>query len=262
MGRTHKWRIKRKYYDLLLAGTKTLEVRVGYPAIKKVKQGDALVFPDYSDHKFVVNRVTQYESFEKMAESEDVMRIVPRMTKEKVVGVLQDIYPLNKEKLGVYVLEIEPPHTIKYLSQLRKHRNFKKIADELYDLTDWICDDYPYHFSHYYQKYLPGLKDGTREIIGYYRGNRPVGVIILKKTAEEKKICTLYVSEDSRNMGIASKLIERGEKFLGTSTPVVTIADYKVDQFKGLIHHFGWKHTDTLPLGFYNDRSKEYVYNS
>lgn len=261
MGRTHKFRIKRKYYDLLLAGTKTLEIRVGYSAIKKVRRGDTIMFPDYSKLQFTVTRVAKYNSFADMARHEDLTKVVPRMSSQKVLEVLENIYTPDKESLGVYVIELEL-RLIRHLSKMQHSPNFKKVADELYDLTDWICDDYPYHFSHYYQKYLPGLKDGTREIIGYYRNQKPVGVIILKKTPEECKICTLFVSENSRGMGIASKLVQEGISFLGTPRPVVTIASHKIDQFEGLVKRFGWVHTKTLPCGYYNDHSKEYVYNS
>lgn len=260
--KVHKWRIKRKYYDLLLTGAKTLEVRVGYGFVRKVKEGDRLTFPDYSNKEFTVLRITRYDQFIDMVRTEDVAKIVPDSTPEGVLKVCYDLYPEEKERLGVYVLELEAPRSIVYLSKLLNAPSFKRLADELYDLTDWICDDYPYHFDHYYNKYLPGLKDGSREIIGCYIGKRPVGVIILKRTDEEDKICTLFVEDEYRGKGVASLLIKHGMRFLGTTTPVITIADYKVPQFEGIIKKYGWRHTETLEKGYYNDRSTEWVFNS
>lgn len=260
--KVHKWRIKRRYYDLLLAGAKQLEVRVGYGAIKKVRPGDKIVFSDYSTKQFTVRRITMYETFKDMSNHEDAEKIIPGMSQNKMLATLHDIYPPDKELLGVYVFELEAPYTMIHLSNFEGSSQFKRMANELYMLTDWICADYPSHRTHYFNKYLGGLSKGTREIIGYYVGEKPVGVIILKKDEWESKICTLYVKDSYRGKGVASRLIREGIPFLGTAHPVITIADYKVPQFEGLIDKFGWKHTETLPKGFYNDKSEEYVYNT
>ncbi len=60
MAKNYNWRIKRKYYNLIDKGFKTLEVRVGYPNIKNVQEGDTITFNDYSNIKFEVIRVTRY----------------------------------------------------------------------------------------------------------------------------------------------------------------------------------------------------------
>ena len=256
----HQWRIKRKYFELLRSGEKQLEVRVGYGFVRKVREGDKIVFADYSPTQFLVRRITTYHSFQQMLLHEEASKIIPRQTTMEVLHALQGIYPPQKEKLGVYVLELVPPPTIIHLSKTNpKVRS--AYADELYQLTDWICHDYPDHRSHYYQKYLPGLADGTREITGCYIGQIPAGVIILKNTPEEKKISTLYIADDYRGLGLASKLVQASESFLGTLKPTITVADYKVPQFEGLIKRFGWEHTSTLPQGYYNDHSSEWVFN-
>ena len=42
MSKNYNWRIKREYYNLINNGIKTLEVRVGYPDIKRVQKGDTI----------------------------------------------------------------------------------------------------------------------------------------------------------------------------------------------------------------------------
>ena len=42
MAKNYNWRIKREYYNLINNGVKTLEVRVGYPDIKRVQEGDTI----------------------------------------------------------------------------------------------------------------------------------------------------------------------------------------------------------------------------
>lgn len=71
MAKNYNWRIKREYYNLINNGIKTLEVRVGYPDIKRVQKGDTITFKDYSNIKFEVIRVTRYEDFPDMLDNED-----------------------------------------------------------------------------------------------------------------------------------------------------------------------------------------------
>ncbi len=46
MAKNYNWRIKREYYNLISKGIKTIEVRVGYPDIKRVQEGDTITFKD------------------------------------------------------------------------------------------------------------------------------------------------------------------------------------------------------------------------
>jgi ASC-1-like (ASCH) protein len=73
MPKNHNWRIKRKYYDLINKGIKTLEVRVGYGDIKKVCKGDTITFSDYSNIKFEVIRITRYVDFPEMLDNGSVL---------------------------------------------------------------------------------------------------------------------------------------------------------------------------------------------
>lgn len=107
MAKNYNWRIKRDYYNLLNKGVKTLEVRgVGYPDIKKVQKGDTITFTDYSNIKFEVVRVTRYTDFPEMLDSEDFSKAIPIVNKYKALSMYQDIYPEDKEALGVYVFEL------------------------------------------------------------------------------------------------------------------------------------------------------------
>ena len=72
MAKKHVWRIKKEYFRQLKNGEKKLEIRVGYPAIKKVKEGDFLSFENYGDNCFLVKRVSVYDSFNRMLEVEAV----------------------------------------------------------------------------------------------------------------------------------------------------------------------------------------------
>ncbi len=136
------------------------------------------------------------------------------------------------------------------------------ICDKLYDMTDFICTDYPKHKSWFYQKHLPATltPNSGRDIIFASDNDTIYGTAFLKEDEIEKKICTLFVSENSRGLGIGSKLVEKAIEMLGTTKPMITIADYKLPMFEPMIKKYGWEQTQVVE-GLYNDRSKELVYN-
>jgi ASC-1-like (ASCH) protein len=270
----HGWRIKRKYYDLIFAGIKTLEVRVGYPDVKKVKKGDTITFKDHSNVKFEVVRVTCYKDFPEMLDSEDSNKAIPGVTKYKALEMYQAIYPEDKEALGVYVFELrkqgndvkskKPGNDVKIhkLSILTANRSsFGKYAHAAYVVTDYICKDYPKHFEWYWAKQIPRVFDGTGEVIVCTVGPDIAGVAFLKKDSNEKKICTFLVLEKYRGMHIATKMLEEAFKFLETTKPLITLADYKLPMFKHIIEKYGWELTQTMEAGYYNNSSSELVYN-
>ena len=265
MQRNHSLRLKKKYFDLIDEGKKTLEVRVGYSQIVKIHKGDTVTFDDYSKQVFDVVRVTRYNSFTEMLDTEDSQKIIPGETRYRALTMLQAIYPKNKEALGVYVFELAKHKEIKIISALnlvnKNHIAFSNIVAKAYSVTDYICEDYKNHFNWYWSKTVPAVLNGTREILVATVNQKIAGVAILKNEDGEQKICTFLVIESYRGNGIGSILMERAFKFLGTSTPLVTIADYKIDMFQGFIKKYGWKRTQVLSEGYYNSTSREIVFN-
>lgn len=105
----HTWRIKKEYFYQLRSGVKNLEIRVGYSWVRKVEKGDLIRFEHYNaPNTFLVKRISIYKSFESMLESEDVDMILPGVTSVEALKILQGIYHKGKEKLHVYVFELEP----------------------------------------------------------------------------------------------------------------------------------------------------------
>lgn len=264
MAKNYNWKIKRKYYKLLLDGTKTLEVRVGYFDIKRVCEGDTITFSDYSREKFKVVRITRYSDFPEMLDSEDSSKAIPGVTKYQALEIYQEIYPEEKEALGVYVFELRKQNnSIKLCnlsSLISNHKLFGKYAQLAYMVTDYICKDYPKHFEWYWAKEIPRVFSGTGEVIICTIGNNIAGVAFLKKDATESKICTFLVLEDYRGKHIATKLLEQSFKYLGTTKPLITFSEHKLSMFEPIIKKYGWELTQTLGEGYYNS-SRELVYN-
>ena len=104
--RTKTLWIKDEYLRLVLAGRKTIEVRVGYSNITRLQVGDRLSLND--QHPFVIRRIGRYASFKELLAHEDASSIAPDVPPGQLLGRLRTIYPLEKEALGVVALEIEP----------------------------------------------------------------------------------------------------------------------------------------------------------
>lgn len=105
-------RIKRRFYDLIRAGKKRLEVRVGYDSINRIRTGESITLVTHTDSCVIkVQEVRKYPDFKSMLTVEPWEAIVPDAnSKEEVLSLLQQIYPPFKEKLGVVVLEFPRSH--------------------------------------------------------------------------------------------------------------------------------------------------------
>ena len=265
MANNYNWRIKRKYYNLIKNGLKTLEVRVGYPDIKIVKNGDTITFDNYSNIKFEIIRVTRYENFSDMLDNEDFSKAIPGVTKYNALKIYQKFYPKEKEALGVYVFELQKAdeqYKIYTLSSLiNNHKLFEKFVHIVYSVTHLICKDYPNHFEWYWTKAIPRVFNGTGEIIICTINNEVAGVTCLKKDNFESKFCTLLVVEGYRGKHVATKMLKHAFKYLDTTKPLITIADYKISMFEPIIKKYDWKLNQIMKKGYYNSFSRELVYN-
>lgn len=137
------------------------------------------------------------------------------------------------------------------------------ICNELYEMTDFISSDYPKHKSWFYQKHLPAtfIENSGRDILFAHDENSKIyGTAFIKQDETEKKICTLYVLDTARGLGVGTKLVEKSMEILKTTKPMITLADYKLPMFERLIKKYDWKQTQVVK-GLYNDKSLELVYN-
>lgn len=140
---------------------------------------------------------------------------------------------------------------------------FMELATKIYMITDFICEDYPKHKEWYFKKQLPAIVGEERNIL-FIRNpgnqNEIISMACLKKDEEEQKICTLYVSDKCRGLGVGTSIVKESMKWLGTTKPLVTLADYKLEMFKPIINKYNWELTEIVS-GLYNDRSQELCFN-
>ena len=121
---------------------------------------------------------------------------------------------------------------------------FKKLVTTIFNTTKFISDDYPNYKNWFYNKQIPGIALGERDILFIRNPEKLkeiIGIVALKNTLEEQKICTLYVKGKYRKMGIGTILIEEAMKYLNTPTPIIEIPAYKLVMFKSFIKRYNWK---------------------
>ena len=102
--------IRKQFLDQVKAGRKTLEVRVGYPNMLSIQPHQHIKMVSGTEEQVVsVNDVRKYTSHAEMLKVEDYRKIAPDVTSDaELLRLLQEVYPPQKEKLGVVVLDIEP----------------------------------------------------------------------------------------------------------------------------------------------------------
>ena len=137
---------------------------------------------------------------------------------------------------------------------------FKKLVTNIYKTTKFITDDYPNYKDWFYNKQIPGIVTSERDILFIRNPEKLkeiIGILALKNTLEEQKICTLYVKGKYRKMGIGTLLIEEAMKYLNTPTPIIEIPSYKLIMFKTFIRRYNWK----LSYISFNDYGDELCFN-
>ena len=113
--RAHEMGIYKRYFDLIAAGRKTTEIRVNDSSRRKIKEGSRIRFRCQGEEVLTrVTRVARYATFDEMFEHEDVASVNPLATRAEQLANIRQIYPPEREALGVVALRIElvgPPRT-------------------------------------------------------------------------------------------------------------------------------------------------------
>ncbi|MEV7288650.1 ASCH domain-containing protein [Streptomyces sp. NPDC093252] len=108
--RVHELNLYRRYFDLVAAGQKTIEVRVKYPRLEDLASGDVIRFRIKGTDEtcdVLVKRVTEYETFEALLDGEGPANVNPASSREQQLANIREIYAAEKEALGVLAIEVE-----------------------------------------------------------------------------------------------------------------------------------------------------------
>ncbi|MFB7594271.1 ASCH domain-containing protein [Streptomyces sp. NPDC056160] len=107
--RRHELNLYRRYFDLVAAGSKTIEVRVRYPHLADMATGDTIRFRIKGTDEtcdVLVKRVTAYDDFEALLDGEGPANVNPTASREQQLTNIRSIYPPEKEALGALAIEI------------------------------------------------------------------------------------------------------------------------------------------------------------
>ncbi|MDD3048408.1 MAG: hypothetical protein PHQ89_00235 [Bacilli bacterium] len=137
---------------------------------------------------------------------------------------------------------------------------FEILANQLYYLTDHLTVDYPKHYQWFFNTHLPLVGKGEREVLFIKNYGNICGIAFLKKVKQEKKICTFYIAEHGRNVGIGSALMKASFAFLETEKPMITMPSEKVGYYLHYIFKYNWKITQIID-GYYVKNIDEVVFN-
>ena len=135
-------------------------------------------------------------------------------------------------------------------------KNFSKAVNEIYLLTDYNKSQYPEYYKWFFSKNIPRVINKTGEIIFYLDGFEIVGISILKNDLE-KKLCTFMVNPEYRKKGYSKLLLEDSFEYLKTEKPIITIPEFRLDEFSSIINAYEWEKSSVINNYF----SKEVEFN-
>lgn len=107
--RVRELNLYRQYFELVSAGTKTIEVRVKYPHLADLAAGDTIRFriKDTDETCDVeVLRVAEYPNFEALLDNEGPSNVNPTATRDQQLANIRTIYGPEKEALGTLAIQV------------------------------------------------------------------------------------------------------------------------------------------------------------
>ena len=104
----HEMRLKAFIQPHIASGRKDIEVRVADSKRRQIEVGDTIIFRvSFSDYGRRVKAIRTYTSFEALLEAESPSRIMPNWSTEGILLKLRELFPPDKEALGVLAIELE-----------------------------------------------------------------------------------------------------------------------------------------------------------
>jgi hypothetical protein len=135
----------------------------------------------------------------------------------------------------------------------------KSCIFRVYSVLKRLEFEYPGFKQWFFAKVVPGIAEGTRRIFVVLDGDTIVATLILKDS-DEKKICTLRVSEKYRNKGIGAQLLVLACHELRTAFPLVTVPESHISDFARLFQKYHFSLQKVYP-DYYTQNSIEYCFN-
>lgn len=138
------------------------------------------------------------------------------------------------------------------------YNSIRCIYESLSDLEN----EYPDFKNWYFNIVVKNMVSNERSlfIAKDISNDQYAGVMILKNSACEKKICTLRVFDDYQGYHIGSEFIKKAFQVLHTSAPLITVSEKHILQFRKILNKFRFKEMAIYP-SYYKQGLKEYTFN-
>ena len=138
----------------------------------------------------------------------------------------------------------------------RMLRFVRAISDDM----AFLRESYPAFDEWLLDKALPGIYAGERTAVMELRDSTVAGLLIVKHTDTEKKLCTLRVRPDFESKGLGVRLFETAFDLLGTDRPLLSVSEPLLPKFSRLFTHFGFS-KEAVYGGRYQPHVDEFSYN-
>ncbi|MGV8898674.1 MAG: GNAT family N-acetyltransferase [Burkholderiaceae bacterium] len=132
----------------------------------------------------------------------------------------------------------------------------RAVSDDI----EFLRANYPRFDEWFFCKVIPGIYQGERTAVIEQRDSLVAGLLIVKHSVLEKKLCTLRVRPHFENRGLGIRLFEAAFDLLGTERPLLSVAQTSVPKFSRLFAHFGFAQ-EAVYKGRYLPEVNEFSYN-
>lgn len=133
------------------------------------------------------------------------------------------------------------------------------VHEDVYAALSSVHSIYPGFERWFWGKVIPELS-GERSMFLDWHGGGITGVVIAKRSFNERKLCTVWVDERYRDRGIASSLISEASEWLATDHPMITIPRSRLASFAGVLRSGRFVQTQALD-SYYRHDEAEFVFN-
>lgn len=120
--------------------------------------------------------------------------------------------------------------------------------------------NYPKFNEWFLHSVLPGIEKSERTIVIEKRNDCVVGLLVLKHTIFESKLCTLRVSPCYEGTGLGIRLFETAFELLETEAPLLSVSENNFPKFSKIFEYFGFIHENTYS-GLYKPSVEEFSFN-
>lgn len=234
----YSYKINNDVYNWMISREKDIEVRVLNEKSLTIQIGDIITFNNLDNNgKFVKMRVKEkniLENINELLTKFSIERIMPRHTKEELIGMLKTIYgdELSKKQIVAFELEyLSCDSTIDFIEYEDKH--LEDVRDLLVELEEYILsidkDDLDQLHPEYREKMaildLEEVRSNNGKCYLAVENGKAIGLIMGTippydefdyldyKCPKRGEITELIVTNKTRSKGIGQELINKMEEY-------------------------------------------------